>query len=640
MKKNSILRAVTLPAVAMLIVIVIFTAIFATLREAKLYGYPFESYAYSNFEMRALQLDYTASYYMTRAEESGGLDYYTNAIISRFPDIQFVENYRTAAVLFRARYGTDGSLRGVEDETSRKIIPLARTANVLYFSCYSDEALTDFLGWAEIDLDKQLGTDMAAELCCRLIYDSLSWMACEWRIGYTMSGGEMIITSLEYVVRYEGGQGTEKYETLWHSEPAGSETAYTSSVQLRTKGNGRFSTRHMDDGRDFYKKTMLAEWEKTDAMLAELDGYIARNFSANISETEKYNLFKQRYVWKTIVDDPESTDQSDVLILTTMVTFSPLLTAIYGLWRFYLMLLLLALAAFLFIYSAMKKRVSDPLRRINDNFAAGFKRTNIKDDWRKCDEIITLADHYDETMAKLDDAESERLRMEKAVEYADEAEQNRRKMTSNIAHELKTPLAIIHGCAESLNEHVAEEKREHYLEMILSETERMDAMVLDMLDLSRMEAGRTKLRKTVFPMNALTREVFGRLEKAVAVKSLSVEIDAEEEITVTADRDRVEQAVMNYAANAVRHTPPGGVITVKIERYWQGARFSIENDGAQIEEEIMDKLWESFYRADEARDRSQGSGLGLAIVKNIVELHGGKYGVSNTDRGVRFWFTI
>ena len=94
---------------------------------------------------------------------------------------------------------------------------------------------------------------------------------------------------------------------------------------------------------------------------------------------------------------------------------------------------------------------------------------------------------------------SEITRLNTALDYAKTAEENRRQMTSNIAHELKTPLAVIHSYAEGLRERVAEEKRDRYLEVILSETERTDGMVLELLDLSRLEAGKVKLARETFP---------------------------------------------------------------------------------------------------------------------------------------------
>ena len=218
-------------------------------------------------------------------------------------------------------------------------------------------------------------------------------------------------------------------------------------------------------------------------------------------------------------------------------------------------------------------------------------------------------------------------------------------MTSNIAHELKTPLAVIHSYAEGLKEHIAEGKREKYLDVILAESEHLDNIVLELLDLSRLEAGRVKLARDDFSLSDLTYRVFERLDMAAQAKNLKIEYHFPDDCTVTADETRIRQVIENFAANAVKYTPANGNICVRIavQRYSTVARrsatFSIENDSAPLSDEALDKVWDTFYRADESRS-GMGTGLGLAIAKSIVELHGGSCSVRNTTTGVVFQFTI
>ena len=212
-------------------------------------------------------------------------------------------------------------------------------------------------------------------------------------------------------------------------------------------------------------------------------------------------------------------------------------------------------------------------------------------------------------------------------------------MTSNIAHELKTPLAVIHSYAEGLREHVAEEKREKYLDVILSEAERTDAMVLEMLDLSRLEAGRVKLAREDFSLAALTRAVFEKLEMAARAKKLRIDFDLPGDFTVTADEGRMAQVIENFASNAVKYTPEGGRVQVTLRRSGGKTVFTIKNDSAPLSDEALSKVWDTFYRADGARSGG-GTGLGLAIAKSIVELHGGTCAAYNTATGVAFRFAI
>jgi len=212
-------------------------------------------------------------------------------------------------------------------------------------------------------------------------------------------------------------------------------------------------------------------------------------------------------------------------------------------------------------------------------------------------------------------------------------------MTSHIAHELKTPLAVIHSYAEGLKEHIAEEKRDKYVDVILSEVRRTDAMVLEMLDLSRLEAGKVKLSRDRFSLAALTRSVFEKLEMAARAKELQIGFDFPEDCTVTADEARMAQVIENFATNAVKYTPAGGHVQVRIKPSGAGVLFSVENDSAPLSEEARRKVWDTFYRTDEARSGG-GTGLGLAIARNIVELHGGKCAVRNTKTGVEFSFWL
>lgn len=237
-----------------------------------------------------------------------------------------------------------------------------------------------------------------------------------------------------------------------------------------------------------------------------------------------------------------------------------------------------------------------------------------------------------------DEARGEMSRLTVALGYAEEAEKNRRHMTSAIAHALKTPLAVIHGYAEGLRSRIAEEKRDRYLDVILSEAERTDAMVMEMLDLSRLEAGKVKLSRDVFSLEAMTRAVFEKLELAARDKNLQVELMFPRDSTVTADEGRIGQAVENLAANAVKYTPAGGKIRVRLERRRSSTVYYMENDSAPLPEEALTGVWDTFYRVDGSE--IEGSGLGLAITKSIIELHGGSCRAYNTQTGVEFSFSI
>ena len=203
------------------------------------------------------------------------------------------------------------------------------------------------------------------------------------------------------------------------------------------------------------------------------------------------------------------------------------------------------------------------------------------------------------------------------------------------AHELKPPLAVLRAHTEALREDIAPEKREQYLDVMLSESDRMTGLVGSLLELARPQAKRT-LHKEPVDLAALVGEVFAPLSLPLEQKNLHLQLELEE-VSLTGDRARLGEAVENLASNALRHTDPGGTIQVKLEQKGNRARLAVYNDGPNIPSEDLPRLWEPFYRADPSRSRdSGGTGLGLAIVRNTVEAHDGRCWAENRPVGVAF----
>ncbi len=205
------------------------------------------------------------------------------------------------------------------------------------------------------------------------------------------------------------------------------------------------------------------------------------------------------------------------------------------------------------------------------------------------------------------------------------------------AHELKTPLAVLRSHAEGLAEDIAPDRRGEYLEIIMDEADRMDALVRELLELSRLEAGAAPPAREPVALGELVRQAFARLERPMAEKGITLEADLEE-LTVPGERAGLERVASNLASNALRHCAPGGSIRVALERTGDGfARLTVDNDGANIPEQALPRLWEAFYRGDAGRSREDGgAGLGLAIVRGVLARHGGRWGAENRPGGVRF----
>ena len=213
--------------------------------------------------------------------------------------------------------------------------------------------------------------------------------------------------------------------------------------------------------------------------------------------------------------------------------------------------------------------------------------------------------------------------------------QRERAFSRAAAHELKTPLAVLRTHAEALREDIAPEKRTQYLDTILDESDRMAALVEQLLALSRLEAS-APLERAPLELSALVRAVWQPLELSAAQKEITADLELEE-VWVQGDRERLHQAVGNLAANALRHCPAGENIRVTLAREGNWACLRVYNDGAPIAPEDLAHLFEPFYRGDKSRSReSGGTGLGLAIVRAAALAHGGSCRAENTGGGVCF----
>lgn len=317
------------------------------------------------------------------------------------------------------------------------------------------------------------------------------------------------------------------------------------------------------------------------------------------------------------------------------VQFSPLKVAFIGLLKFYAVTLLILAVVLLLIYREIRKKLVTPMQRMVKLVAEDSQHMLEPEEywWEEPYEV------YVQPRNAIHELKKEINQLNAALEYAKDAEDNRKRMISNITHELKTPLAVIHSYAEGLKEGIAADKRDHYLDVILEEAQRMDGMVLEMLDLSRLEAGKVRLASDRFSLPELTKRVFEKLKPLMQEKELEVEYLWSPDYQVTADEGRMTQVVTNLATNAIKYSPEGGKIAVQIYWYDGYFRFTIENQSDPIPEKDLGKLWDSFYRADASRTE-KGTGLGLTITKTIVELHGGTCTARNTPSGVQFEFAL
>jgi two-component system phosphate regulon sensor histidine kinase PhoR len=208
----------------------------------------------------------------------------------------------------------------------------------------------------------------------------------------------------------------------------------------------------------------------------------------------------------------------------------------------------------------------------------------------------------------------------------------RRDFVANVSHELRTPLTIVGGFAETMQDpDVPPERRAEFARTILTNTQRMQRIVDELLDLSRIESGHWKPRPQAVSVADLAEEVFARV--AETAKSKGIALDAKLQPgadVIHADRTALEQILFNLVDNALRYTGPGGRITIRTIHRDRGIALTVSDTGSGVPPEHLPRIFERFYRADSGRSReSGGTGLGLAIVKHLVEAHGGTIGAES-----------
>lgn len=331
----------------------------------------------------------------------------------------------------------------------------------------------------------------------------------------------------------------------------------------------------------------------------------------------------------------------------------------------------------------LSKRITEPVRQLTEisirmkqlDFSAkyeGGSRTELDILGKNMNE---LSARLEETISALRTANND---LQRDLDRRNREEEMRRDFLSNVTHELKTPIALIRGYAEGLQDGIAEdpESRAFYLDTIVEESDRMNVIVQKVLQLNQLEFGDEKVSMERFDIAAMIRNYLESASLLAQKEGVTLQFSEPGPVYVWGDPFLIQEVIQNYYSNALHHVqavPSGNrsgegpsdpddrrkgsgqtdsagdtdserlekVVDLRCEERGQQVRVTVFNTGRPIPEEALPHIWEKFYKVDKARTRAYGgSGVGLSIVKAIMDLHHRGYGAQNYENGVAFWFEL
>ncbi|MDR1913878.1 MAG: HAMP domain-containing histidine kinase [Clostridiales bacterium] len=273
-----------------------------------------------------------------------------------------------------------------------------------------------------------------------------------------------------------------------------------------------------------------------------------------------------------------------------------------------LCLLLAVILGFVLIL-ILSKSISEPLRQMNlaaKQISGGDYAQRINSVGR--DEVSQLA-----------------LSLNNMAESLEQQEKKRREFIANFSHDLRSPLTSVRGFIQAIMDGaVPPEKTNHYLGIVMDETERLSKLANDIVDLSESEMRGIELKESVFDINTLIRETAFMFETRIVEKNLVLNLNfADNENPVTADREKIHRVIYNLLDNAIKFTPEGGEITSETSLANDRVVVTVKDTGIGVSPEDQKYIFDRFYKVDESRgEDKKGNGLGLSIVREFLRLHG------------------
>ena len=289
-----------------------------------------------------------------------------------------------------------------------------------------------------------------------------------------------------------------------------------------------------------------------------------------------------------------------------------------------LLAILFSIIIALFLSRRIAKPISDMTKKAEKlaegNYNVQFTTTGIKE----IDELANTLNYLEQEVSKTD-------------EY-------RRDLMANVSHDLKTPLTMIKAYAEMIRDITLDnkEKTKENLNVIIDETDRLNILVNDILELSKLQNNQDNLNIEKFDIVELINDILKRYQIIKETENYNLILESPSSIIVKADKKRISQVIYNLINNAINYTGDDLTVTIKITENTKECKIEIIDTGKGIDEKDLSNIWNRYYKKEKNHKRNVvGTGLGLSIVKNILEQHHFKYGVNSVkDKGTTFYFQV
>lgn len=290
--------------------------------------------------------------------------------------------------------------------------------------------------------------------------------------------------------------------------------------------------------------------------------------------------------------------------------------------------------------------VTNPIRKITKtakkmatlDFSESCPPFRTKELNELSENINILSGRLDKALTEL---KKENRQLESDIRLERKLEKTRRSFIANVSHELKTPISIIQGYAEGLKYGIGCESKEEYCDIIIEESQKMNNLVIRIMEYMLYGSGNLELKNESFSINELIKSYFSTVENSILKNDAEVTVRIDPSYIGYGDKELLSHVFSNYFTNALTHLDFERKITVSAKDMGEHYRITVFNTGKPIPGSDIENIWQSFYRADKSHSREEGRfGLGLSIVSSIQELHNQGYGVSNKKGGVEFYFDI